>query len=217
MIISKQKPLEEILEALDDKKKIFIIGCGECSTTCQAGGETEVKKMVSDLTSAGKVVVGTIIPKSPCVTSQVKTEISKARGQLKLADCILVMACGLGTQSVLENARFKGVVVTACDTMFGGATTASNDFIEYCSLCGDCVLNFTAGICPVTRCSKGLLNGPCGGAKDKKCEVDRNRDCAWILIYNRLKELGQLDKMFQTRPPKDYSKNSKPRNYSLNK
>jgi hypothetical protein len=101
--------------------------------------------------------------------------------------------------------------------MFGGVTTANNDFIEYCSMCGDCVLNFTAGICPVTRCSKGLLNGPCGGAKDKKCEVDRARDCAWILIYNRLKELGQLDKMVLTRPPKDYSKNSKPRNFSVNK
>ncbi len=215
MIITKQKPIQEILEAIGDKKKIFIIGCGECSTTCQTGGEPEVKRMSEDLTKAGKEVLGYIIPDAPCVASQVKTEISKIRPKLKDADCILVMACGLGVQSVLDNARFSGLIVASSDTLFGGATTAANDFFEYCSLCGDCVLNFTGGICPMTRCSKGLLNGPCGGAKDGKCEVDRNRDCAWILIYNRLKDLGQIDKMKISRPIKDYSKITKPRNRSL--
>jgi ferredoxin len=215
MIITKQKTFQEIIDAIGDKNKIFIIGCGECATTCKTGGEGEVKDIAAGLVSVGKEVVGFVIPKSPCVASQIKSEIAKVRNQLKLADCILVMACGLGTQSVLENARFQGLIITACDSLFGGATTTSNDFIEYCSLCGDCVLNLTGGICPVTRCSKGLLNGPCGGAKDKKCEVDRNRDCAWILIYNRLKELNQVENMKINRPAKDYSKINKPRNRSL--
>ncbi len=215
MIISKLKPIAEILEAVGENKKIFIIGCGECSTTCQTGGEPEIKKITEELTKAGKEVLGFIIPSAPCIASQIKSEVAKVRPRLKEADCVLAMACGLGVQSVLENARFKGLIVACCDTLFGGAVTAANDFFEYCSLCGDCVLNFTGGICPMTRCSKGILNGPCGGVKDGKCEVDRDRDCAWILIYNRLKDLDQLDKIKLIKPLKDYSMIIKPRRRSL--
>ncbi|MDP3791709.1 MAG: methylenetetrahydrofolate reductase C-terminal domain-containing protein [Candidatus Omnitrophota bacterium] len=215
MIITKQKEIKEILKYLEGEKNIFLIGCGECSTTCKTGGEEDVKKIKELLEKEGKVVTGYSVPTAPCIAAKVKMELAKNRKTIESSDAILVLACGLGIQSVAENLRVDKKVHVGCDTLFMGAIDASGTFMERCSACGDCILDLTGLICPVTRCAKGLLNGPCGGQDKGKCEVDKNRDCAWILIYNQLKKQGNLNLLKAKRPPKDYSKSSKPRQLKL--
>ena len=216
MIVTQKKPSEEILKALSSQKKIFIIGCGDCAATCKTGGEKEVMEMKKLLEEGGKIVTGWAIPDSPCIASQVKSDFAKNRKKVDEADAFLILACGLGVQSVLENDRAKRPVYVGCDTMFGSILDKTGlGFFERCAMCGECVLNTTGGICPVTRCAKALLNGPCGGSDKGKCEVDKERDCAWILIYNRLKELNMLENLKGIKPAKDYSKNTKPREITL--
>ncbi|MFA5500551.1 MAG: methylenetetrahydrofolate reductase C-terminal domain-containing protein [Candidatus Omnitrophota bacterium] len=211
MIITRQKEFKQILKFLEGEKNIFLMGCGECSTTCKTGGEEEVKKIKELLEKEGKVVTGYAIPGAPCIAAQVKLELAKNRKTIESSDAILVLACGLGVQSVAENLRIDKKVHIGCDTLFMGAIDASGAFLEKCSACGDCILDLTGMICPVTRCSKGLMNGPCGGQDKGKCEADKDRDCAWILIYNELKKTNKLGLLKESRPPKDYSKLSKPR------
>jgi ferredoxin len=215
VIITRQKELKEILKYMADEKKVFLIGCGECSTTCKTGGEEDVKKIKELLEKEGKAVTGYCIPGAPCIAAKVKLELAKNRKAIESSDAILVLACGLGVQSVAENLRIDKKVHVGCDTLFMGAIDSAGAFNERCSACGDCVLDLTGLICPVTRCSKGLLNGPCGGQDKGKCEVDKNKDCAWILIYNQLKKQNALHLLKERRPPKDHSKSSKPRQLSL--
>lgn len=212
MIVTQKKQFDEILKHIGFKKKIFIIGCGDCATTCKTGGEDEVKEIKKLLEEKGSIVTGWAIPDSPCIASQVKLHFAKNKKAIDEAEIFLVLACGLGVQSVLENDRVKRPVYTGCDTISGSILDSTGAILfERCGMCGDCVLNITGGICPFTRCAKGLLNGPCGGSDKGKCEADKQKDCAWILIYNRLKELNMLENLKSTRPAKDYSKINKPR------
>ena len=213
MIITKQKEFKDILKHLEGEKKIFLIGCGECSATCKTGGEDDVKKIKSLLEKEGKMVTGYCIPDAPCIAAKVKLELAKNRKPIESSDAILILACGLGIQSVKENLRIDKPIHVGCDTLFMGAIDPSGMFLERCSACGDCVLESTALICPITRCPKSLLDGPCGGQDKGKCEVDKTRDCAWILIYNGLKKQGSLDLMKDIKAPKDYSKLVKPRSH----
>jgi len=216
MIVSQKKSFEEILKALGPMKKIFIIGCGECATTCKTGGEKEVLEMKKLLEEKGKAVTGWTIPDAPCIASQIKLHFAKNMKAMDEADAFLVLACGLGVQSVLDNDRRKRPVYTGTDTLFGSVLDMTGLILsERCAMCGECVLNITGGICPVTRCAKGLLNGPCGGQDKGKCEVDKDKDCAWILIYKRLKELNMLDNIKKARPAKDHSKLIKPREINI--
>jgi len=212
MIVTKKKPIEEILKALGPARKIFIIGCGDCAATCRTGGEKEIAEMKALLEGNGKIVTGWAMPDSPCIASQTKMHFAKNRKAVDEAEAFLVMSCGLGGQSVFENDRNKRPVYIGCDTMFGAILDSTGAHLfERCAMCGECVLNITAGICPVTRCAKGLLNGPCGGSNKGKCEVDKDKDCAWILIYKRLMDLGRLDELKTIKPAKDHSKASRPR------
>lgn len=215
MIITRQKEFKQILKFLEGEKNIFLIGCGECSTTCKTGGEEDIKKIKELLEKEGKTITGYSVPEAPCIAAKVKLELAKNRKTIQSSDAILVLACGLGVQSVAENLRIDKKIHVGCDTLFMGAIDASGTFLEKCSACGDCVLDLTGLICPVTRCPKGLMNGPCGGQNKGKCEVDKNRDCAWILIYNQLKKQGDMKLFKEKFPPKDYSKSSKPRQLSL--
>lgn len=215
MIITKQKQIKDILEYLKNQKNIFLVGCGECSTTCKTGGEEEIKKIKEILEKEGKVITGYCVPEAPCIAAKVKMELAKNRKPIESSDAILVMACGLGIQSVKENLRIDKPVHVGCDTLFMGAIDSNGVFLEKCSACGDCVLELTGLICPLTRCPKSLLNGPCGGQDKGKCEVDKNRDCTWILIYNELKKQNRLDLLKQIKPPKDHSKSTKPREVKL--
>jgi ferredoxin len=210
MIITEQKPLQEILESLKDYNKIFLVGCGECATTCKTGGEPELLEMKQLLEKQGKTVVGMCIPSAPCVASQTKTEFAKNIKALREAEAILALACGLGTQSVKDNDRLGLAVLPACNTLFGAVMDAQGNFYEKCSLCGECVLDVTGGICPITLCAKGLLNGPCGGMDKGKCEVDKDRDCAWVLIYKELEKNKKLAKLKEIQKAKDFKKQTKP-------
>jgi len=210
MIITRQKKEEEILKALDGKKRVFIVGCGDCATTCKTGGEPDVKAMEDVLKAHGKEVTGFVVPETTCVAAQAKTAFAKNRAALKASDAILVLACGSGVQCARENDRLGLDVFPGCDSLFAALVNPDGSFREACSTCGECILDLTGGICPVTRCSKSLRNGPCGGSTKGKCEVDRDRDCAWVLIYEQLKNKGRLDVMKKTMGPRDHRKSLKP-------
>lgn len=215
MIITRQKDLKEILKFIGARTKVFIVGCGECSTTCKTGGEDDVKKAIKALEAEGKTVTGYSIPSAPCVAAKVKIELTKNRKAIESSEAVLVFACGLGIQSVKDNLRLDRPIHTGCDTLFMGQVDSKNAFLERCSACGDCVLELTGTICPVTGCPKSLLNGPCGGQDKGKCEVDKDKDCVWILIYNELKRQDKLHLFRQVKPPKDNSKSVKPRSLSV--
>jgi len=211
MIITEKKPLEQILKALGDYTKVFLVGCGECATTCKTGGQDEMEQLKLQLQEHGKTVVGMCIPSAPCIAAKVKTELAKNMKSLRESEAILVLACGLGAQSTKDNDRLGLEVLPALNTMFGAVMDSQGSFAEKCSLCGECVLDVTAGICPVTLCAKGLLNGPCGGMNKGKCEVDKEKDCAWVLIYKELEKKNKIGTLKEVRQPKDHKKTLKPR------
>ncbi|MDD5282010.1 MAG: methylenetetrahydrofolate reductase C-terminal domain-containing protein [Candidatus Omnitrophica bacterium] len=210
MIISQQKPLGELLDCLKDYKKIFLVGCGECATTCKSGGQPELDKMKVSLEAAGKTISGMCLPGAPCIAAQIKTELAKNMKDFRSSEAVLVLACGLGVQSVKDNNRFNQEIIPANNTIFGAVMDAQGNFYEKCSMCAECVLSQTAGICPVTLCPKGLLNGPCGGMNNGKCEVDSEKDCAWVLIYRELEKNNKLASLREIRGPKDFKKSARP-------
>lgn len=217
MIITDKKPLEQVLKALGNYTKIFLVGCGECATTCKTGSQEEMEQLKAQLQEHGKNVVGMCIPSAPCIAAKVKTELAKNMRSLREAEAILVLACGLGVQSTKDNDRLGLEVIPALNTMFGAVMDSQGNFAEKCSLCGECVLDVTGGICPVTLCAKGLLNGPCGGMNKGKCEVDTEKDCAWVLIYKELEKKNKLSVLKELRQPKDHKKSLKPRKLILAK
>lgn len=217
MIITEKKPFGEIIDSVKSSQKIFLVGCGECAKTCKTGGEEEVAALKQALEAAGKTIVGSCVPSAPCVASQVKAEIAKNINSFKQADAVLVLACGLGAQSVKDNDRFGKTVLPALNSLFGAVLDAKGDFLEKCSMCGECVLSVTAGICPVTLCPKGLMNGPCGGVSKGKCEVDKDKDCAWVLIYKELEKKGRLKDLRDFRPARDHKKSTRPHKLMMNK
>jgi len=162
MIILKQKDFDELLQAMDGEQKIFLAGCSECATACKVGGEEELDKMEQRLTEAGKTVTGKHVFDTACLSGAVRDGVKEHAGEIEDADAILVMACGTGVQSIGDRLETKQVHPGA-ESLFVGETKALGRYEEKCSLCNDCLLEMTDGICPVTRCSKGLLNGPCGG------------------------------------------------------
>jgi len=212
VIITTQKPLEEILNYLRPYRKIFIIGCGTCATECQTGGEKQVQEMKEKLEKEGFEVVGTGMIESPCDERLTRKFIRAQRKNgraLDDAEAVLVLACGAGVQVVAE--LLDKPVFPGLNTHFIGKVERIGRFYERCRACGECVLGETGGICPVTQCAKGLLNGPCGGMADGKCEVGGwTRPCAWVLIYERLKAMGRLDLFKKFRPPRDYSRKAGP-------
>lgn len=217
MIVTALKPLEEILESLKDYSKIFLVGCGECATTCKTGGEPELLKMKAQLEKAGKTVVAMCIPNAPCVAAQIKTEYAKNMKKLREAEAILVLACGLGIQSAKDNDRLGLAVLPALNTISGAVLDSQGNLYEKCSMCGECVLDITGGICPITLCPKGLLNGPCGGVAGGKCEVDKDRDCAWVLIYKELEKKKKLKNLKEIQKPKDFKKATRPHKLIMSK
>ncbi|QWR76209.1 methylenetetrahydrofolate reductase C-terminal domain-containing protein [Candidatus Magnetomonas plexicatena] len=209
MIISKKKDRGKLLQTLDRYDSFYLIGCSECASLCGTGNDEALKEMAEDLKAKGKTVTGMIVPKTGCQTLGTKVELKKDKDALDKTDAIVVMSCGAGTQSAVEIYPDKAVYPSN-DTMFLGNMTRFQMFDERCTLCGECVLDMTGGICPVTNCPKGLLNGPCGGTKDGNCEVSAEIKCAWVRIYERQKRLGELDKMTEILPPKDWSAKQAP-------
>ena len=211
MIITRKKPIEELLAMLSGVTKVALVGCGSCAASCQTGGEKEVNEMKALLEERGFQVVATVIPGECCHKLLVKKETKVLRDCG--AEAIVGMACGDGVQTVADNIQLP--VYPANNTLFLGQVERVGMFHEYCRMCGDCVLGSTGGICPITQCAKSLVNGPCGGQKNGKCEVNPENDCAWIRIYNRLVALGQEEKLLQTRPDKGYGDAAYPRHINL--
>ncbi len=213
-----QKPLEEILAQLRPGEKVFVVGCANCAAKAKSGGEPETVAMKQRLESNGVVVTGWAVPPdggSLCKLSATRKLLNEDHEQeTNAADSFLILACGQGVHTVID-ATDGGMVHPGCDTIFGGETVTEDFITEYCSLCGDCIVEHTGGLCPLTLCAKGLLNGPCGGATDGKCEVSPDRDCGWHLIYERLREMGRVDEMRRYQPPKNNLKWNGPRSLSM--
>jgi ferredoxin len=205
--ITKQKPLDELKQLLEELDRVYIIGCGTCATMTKTGGIEEVAAMKEQLEELGKLVTGTIVIPTAC-DEMTEAAVKDNEEAVQQADCILVMACALGVHRA--SLYLDQPVIPALDTLFIGVEDSPGSFQEVCAQCGQCILGETAAICPVTRCHKGLLNGPCGGTNDGKCEVDKEKDCAWTLIYRRLEEQGRLDLMRKCQPPKNYQAVLKP-------
>lgn len=206
MIITKQKPPEEIDRMVSAYAKIFVIGCGTCATGCQTGGEEQVRAMVRRL---GSRAIGSAVVESPCDVRINKRDLAAHGESIEKADAVICMACGAGTQTLAEHV--DKAVIPALDTLFVGKTERIGRYFERCRACSDCMLLETGGICPIVRCSKGLMNGPCGGQVKGKCEVgDYKNDCAWVLIYNSLKKQGRLSAFKEYRKPKDRSTKARP-------
>jgi len=211
LIVTEHKPAEEILRMLEPFEKIFILGCGTCSTVCQTGGEEQVRDMAEKLREKGKEITGAIVVELPCDARVLKRDTRKMKREIENSGAILCMTCGAGVQDIFEH--LGKTSIPALNTKFLGMIERIGEFYERCRACGECILYDTGGICPIVRCPKGMLNGPCGGMYNSKCEVGGyQRDCAWILIYNRLKELGMLDLYKSYKLPRDNSKlNVQPR------
>ena len=209
MIITKQKDFNELLSSVG-KEPVFIIGCSECATVCHTGGEKEVLEMKSALEDKNIPVTGWVILEPACHLQNDKRILRKYKDEVNKANKILVLACGNGIQTVseiIENAD----VIAGNDTLFLGEIKRVNEFEKRCNMCGDCIEDMFGGFCPVSRCPKSMLNGPCGGSIDGKCEVDSNIDCVWDLIYKRLKEKKQLQLLKIIQEPKDWSKSTETR------
>jgi ferredoxin len=199
--ITKQKSEEEIDRLLKGLGRVFIFGCGTCVTLTQTGGAPEVDAMKERLSEHGKMITGTTVVPVACdnLTGEALHEFGM---QIRQADVLLIMTCAFGVQNMAR--QLKKMVVPALDTLFIGRESSVGLFDEVCTQCGTCIIGETGGICPVTSCHKGLVNGPCGGTNDGKCEIDARKDCAWTLIYNRLKELDRLDAMRKYQKPRNH-------------
>jgi len=205
LIIAEQKPLEEIRQMITPYERVLIAGCGTCMTVCGAGGEREVSFLHNALRVAqAKSHDGTHTFSESILKRQCDPEfLGLLADKISDVDAILSLGCGIGVQAIAE--RFSEIpVLPGVNTSFMGMANEWGIWDERCAACGDCRLDETGGICPITRCTKGILNGPCAGTKNGKCEASKDMDCAWILIYQRLERLQQLEKMRRYYPPRNF-------------
>ncbi len=205
MIVADKKPIEEIIEEIKNHEKILILGCNECVTVCEAGGKKEVGVLSSALRmyflNQGREV--SIDEKT--LERQCDHEyLEEVRDVMDQYDAVVSLACGVGVQFMAEKYHTTPIY-PGVNTCFLGVTEKRGLWTERCQACGECILARTGGICPVSRCAKRILNGPCGGSTNGKCEIDKELDCAWQLIIDRLKALNKLDDYEKLSPLKDWS------------
>ncbi len=218
MIATRPKDFNEILKTLSQANRIFIVGCGDCATVLQTGGEHEVEEIKHQLEANGKTITGTVIPPVTCQVLDTKRLLRQHKEAVDASDAILVMACGAGIQAVAE-ARDDKPAVAGLDTTFSANKMRAGQFYEWCSMCGECVVDKYGGVCPITRCPKGQKNGPCGGAdRNGKCEVNPGQDCVWTLILKRsekLRDNGTLKHSIEDdiAEPQNYGQATHPREY----
>ena len=206
MIITKQKNFNEILKSLNDNP-VFIAGCSECATLCHTGGEKEILTMKKALENRNIEVTGWVVLEPACHLKNDSRLLRVHKNEVDKAKKILVLSCGNGVQVVTEILEDIDVI-SGTDTLFLGEIKRANEFEKRCVLCSDCIIDMFEGLCPISRCPKHMLNGPCGGSKNGKCEIDSNLDCIWNLIYNRLKKKGKLYRLKTIQEPKDWSKST---------
>ncbi len=204
MIKIQPKPIEEITDIAGSYKKILIVGCGGCASVCLGGGQPEVDKLTEILNLNFEDKNAPNRAKGCTIERQCnKAFIEELENKVPEYDCVFSMACGAGAQYIAE--VFPGTpVFPAVNTVSIGIDREIGVYEERCRACGECVLSYTGGICPVTRCAKGLFNGPCGGTNRDECEIGRGIPCAWLAIYNRLKEQDRLDDIHKLRAPMEW-------------
>lgn len=205
MIVAERKPIEEIIDYVKDKQSILVAGCNECVTVCEAGGKKEVGVLASALRmyfmNQGKdVKIDEVTLERQCDHEY----LEEIRNVIDKYDAVVSIACGVGVQFLAEK-YFSTPIYPGVNTCFMGVTEERGVWSERCQGCAQCILGRTAGICPISRCAKRLLNGPCGGSSKGKCEISKDVPCAWQLIIDRLKELGRLDDYEILAPIKDWS------------
>ncbi len=205
MIIADKKPIEEIIEEIKDYNKILILGCNECVTVCEAGGKKEVEILASALrmyflNKGREVKIDEVTLERQCDHEY----LEEIRDVVDQYDSIVSLACGVGVQFTAEQYH-STPIYPGVNTCFLGATEKRGLWTERCQACGQCVLARTGGICPISRCAKRILNGPCGGSTKGKCEINKEIDCAWQLIIDRLRALDKLYDYEKITPLKDWS------------
>jgi len=204
MIVAEQKKLEEIKALIGDAPNVLVVGCGTCVTVCFAGGAREAAIVASSLRMASRLDGNEKAITDVTVQRQCEWEyLDEITEQVGAVDVVLSLGCGIGVQAMVEHFP-KAWVVPGLNTSFLGLPTEQGVWAERCAACGDCILGTTGGICPIARCSKSLLNGPCGGSEGGHCEVNADIPCAWQLIYDRLSSMDRLDVLAQIQPPKNW-------------
>jgi len=206
MITAERKPIDEIRAMIAPYKRVLVLGCGSCVAECAAGGEKETGMLASTLRMAAKMEGKEVIIQEKTLDRQcVKDFVILLDDVIDQYDAVLSLGCGAGVQAVAE--MFSEIpVLPALNTEFLGETRDQGVWVENCLGCGDCMLHFFGGVCPLARCSKQLLNGPCGGSREGKCEINPEVPCAWQAIIDRLDRFGSLDRLEQIYPPKDWSR-----------
>ena len=206
MIVAQRKSIPDLLEIVKSHKKILVLGCGTCVTVCLAGGQREVSIIASALRMAAKLKGLPLQVEELTIERQCDNVfLEQAAEAIERNDAVLSLGCGAGVQAIAERYANKPVYA-GLDTTFIGILEERGVWTEKCAACGACVLHQYGGICPVTRCAKRMLNGPCSGSREDRCEVNPERQCAWQLIYQRLKAIGQLDRLKEIKPPKNWSR-----------
>ncbi len=205
MIVAERKSIPELVDILKEHEKILLLGCGTCVTVCLAGGEREVSIISSALRIASALKGLAFKIEELTIERQCDNVfIEEAAEAIERNDVVLSLGCGAGVQAIAE--RFpRKPVYAGLDTSFIGILEERAIWTEKCAGCGACVLHEYGGICPITRCAKHLLNGPCGGSREDRCEVRPDLPCAWQLIYNRLKNISQLGRLKEIKPPKNWN------------
>lgn len=204
MIVAEQKSLEEIRTLVSNAQKVLVVGCGTCVTVCFAGGSREAAIIAAELRMASKLDGNAQDVTDVTVQRQCEWEyLDEIAEEIGKVDVVLSLGCGIGVQAIAEH--FTNTwVVPGLNTKFMGMPTEQGVWAERCAACGDCILGLTGGVCPIARCSKSLLNGPCGGSLDGHCEINPEISCAWQLIYDRLNSMGKLDILMDIQPPKNW-------------
>ena len=205
MIVAERKPLDAIIEMLDGQSKVLAVGCGTCVTVCLAGGKKEVEMLASSLRMATRIngeplQVDETSVQRQCETAYIETLDEK----IKEYDAVVSLGCGVGVQYLAERFPDKRII-PALDTKFMGGPTEAGVWEERCQGCGSCMLGTTGGVCPISRCAKQLMNGPCGGSKNGHCEIDEDIPCAWQLIWESMDKLGRIEELMEISSPKDWS------------
>jgi len=204
MIVAKQKPIKEILDMVRDAKKILILGCKGCVSVCNVGGAKEAAILASALRIAAKREGRSVEVDDHTLERQCDPEyIEELRDMIDGYDAVVSIACGVGPQFISE--RYPSVrVFPGVNTEFMGGAEEHGIWSERCAGCGQCVIHYFGGVCPIARCSKSLLNGPCGGSDNGKCEISRDVDCIWDIIVKRMTEQGRLNELLEFKPSKDW-------------
>jgi len=204
MIIGESKPLKDILFMIQNYSKIIVAGCRGCVTVCSAGGEKEVGILAAAISLARQKEGKPIEIKEVTLERQCDPEyLEEVRSFIDEYEAVVSIACGAGVQFMAEKYR-KVPILPGINTNFIGVTEEQGVWTERCQSCGNCKLHLTGGICPIARCSKSLLNGPCGGSSNGKCEINPEVDCAWQLIIDVLREQGRLDLLEMIIPINDW-------------